>query len=71
MAESTVRRIEVGTRRTRRSTLKRLVDVLLAEHPEDRRARSVVRLADLARTGIAAESPHADRIQRRRERRVL
>ena len=70
MAVSTVRRIEVGERRTRRGTLQRLIDLLLANQPDAERARALKELEDLAGPALAPESPFIARIARRRTRRT-
>jgi transcriptional regulator with XRE-family HTH domain len=62
LSTSTIQRIEAGTRRTRRSTLHRIAEAL-----GDPKLASV--LADLAGPALAPESPYAERIARRRERR--
>lgn len=61
----TIYRIELGLRRTRRSTLRVLAEVLV-DHPEALTAE----LVDLAGPALAAESPYAERIARRRSRRL-
>jgi transcriptional regulator with XRE-family HTH domain len=62
LSESTIQRIEAGSRRTRHSTLERITlalgDPALADE-----------LARLAGAALAPESPYAERIARRRERR--
>ena len=62
LSTSSIARIEAGTRRTRRSTLDRIATAL--GHPE--LADELERVAGPA---IAPESPYAERITRRRERR--
>ncbi len=62
LAPSTVERVEAGTRRTRRSTLDRIAGAL-------NRPEAAAELADLAGPALAPESPYAERIARRRERR--
>ena len=57
--------IERGRRRTRRSTLERLVAALVAEQ---RRAPILDELVDLAGPALAPESDWAERLDRRRER---
>jgi transcriptional regulator with XRE-family HTH domain len=64
----TVERIEQGTRRTRRSTLEALLDVLLLACPDlGERDELVQRLVDAAGPALAPESPHADKSGGRRE----
>jgi transcriptional regulator with XRE-family HTH domain len=62
VSESTVARIERGTRRTRRSTLERIAGAL--GMPE-----RCGEFAALAGPALAPESVYADRVTRRRERR--
>ncbi len=63
LARTTVERIEVGTRRTRRSTLERIARALGS--PD-----ACEELAALAGPALAPESSHPDRIERRRSRRT-
>lgn len=61
-------RIEQGARRTRRSTLERLVDVMLVAAPHlGERDELVARLVRAAGPALAPESPYADKSQARRE----
>jgi len=60
-------RIERADRRTRRSTLERIVAAIV---PEDRVAETVDRLVEIVGPALAMESPWAHRIDRRRRRRV-
>jgi transcriptional regulator with XRE-family HTH domain len=62
LSTSTIQRIEAGTRRTRRSTLRRIAEAL----GDPQLASALARLAGPA---LAPESPYAERITRRRERR--
>jgi transcriptional regulator with XRE-family HTH domain len=63
VSTSTIQRIEAGTRRTRRSTLDRISlavgDPALTDE-----------LVGLAGAALAPESPYAERIARRRSRRI-
>lgn len=62
-----VERIEQGARRTRRSTLDRLVAALLSACPDlGGRDELVERLCALAGPALAAESPYADKSAARR-----
>jgi hypothetical protein len=63
--------IELGARRTRRSTLERISAALVQLGPElEVSAEELTeRLCQLAGEGLAPESPYRDRIERRRERR--
>ena len=61
-------RIEQGARRTRRSTLERLVDVMLLAAPDlGERDELVARLLQAAGPALAPESPYADKSRARRE----
>jgi hypothetical protein len=63
-----VERIEQGTRRTRRSTLEALLDVLLLACPElGERDELLQQLVVAAGPALAPESPHADKSRARRE----
>lgn len=66
LQSSSVSAIERGRRRTRRSTLERLVAVLL---PEQRREAIIDELVEVAGPALAPESDWAERVARRRERR--
>jgi transcriptional regulator with XRE-family HTH domain len=64
----TVERIEQGTRRTRRSTLEALLDVLLLACPDlGERDELLQRLVVVAGPALAPESPHAEKSRERRE----
>lgn len=63
-----VQRIEQGARRTRRSTLDRIVTVLLLAAPDlGSRDSLVEHLCSLAGPALAPESPHADKSAARRQ----
>jgi transcriptional regulator with XRE-family HTH domain len=63
-----VERVEQGARRTRRSTLDRLVAVLLLACPDlGERDELVQRLVALAGPALAAESVYADKSAERRQ----
>lgn len=63
-----VERIEQGARRTRRSTLERLVDALVLAAPDlGQRDELVARLVRAAGPALAPESPYAGKSQARRE----
>ena len=65
-----IEQIERGIRRTRRSTLERIVAGLLAEQTDhDTQIAVVDRLAELAGPALAPESQYRDRVERRRRRR--
>lgn len=68
---STLWRIELGERRTRESTLRRIAHGLAVLTPEGsvHSARLVQQLVDLAGPALAPESEYADRVERRRNRR--
>jgi hypothetical protein len=71
MAPRHVRRLERGECRTRRSTLERIANALADVEPDLGPAEQLVeRLVELAGPALAPESPYADRIARRRARRV-
>lgn len=62
--------IEKARRRTRESTLARIVDALLREAPQvGPKERLLAELVSLAGPALAPESPYRDRIERRRSRR--
>jgi transcriptional regulator with XRE-family HTH domain len=66
-----VRRIERGESRTRRSTLERIANALTDVDSELGPADQLLdQLVESAGPALAQESPHADRIARRRARRV-
>jgi transcriptional regulator with XRE-family HTH domain len=64
---ATLSRIERGTRRTRRSTLQRLLAAMV---DEDDVAELLEELCQIAGPGLAPESPYAARLDRRRLRRA-
>lgn len=72
--KTTLWRLETGRRRTRASTLRRLAEGLTPwadeSAPDEAEIDALTeRLVMLAGPALAPESPHADRIARRRERR--
>jgi transcriptional regulator with XRE-family HTH domain len=71
LSVSTVGRIEAGARRTRRSTLGRIVAAVARADPSLGEPEPLVdSLAGLGGPALAPESVFADRIARRRERRA-
>jgi transcriptional regulator with XRE-family HTH domain len=71
LAPRHIRRLERGDSRTRRSTLERIADALADVDPDLGPAEQLLdRLVELAGPALAAESPYADRIARRRARRL-
>jgi transcriptional regulator with XRE-family HTH domain len=70
LAERSLRRIEHGQRRTRRSTLARLAAALLPRPSDGTAAADLVEgLVRTAGPALAAESVYTERVQARRERR--
>lgn len=61
--------IERGKRRTRRSTLARIVTVLVDD--DDNRRRLLAELVDLAGPALAPESAYQERVAKRRRERSL
>ncbi len=71
IGERHLRDLETGRRRTRRSTLDRLSAALVSESPAGMAAlRILMVLLQAAGSNLAAESPHAARVDRRRARRT-
>jgi transcriptional regulator with XRE-family HTH domain len=71
LAPRHIRRLERGECRTRRSTLERIANALADVNPDLGPADQLIdRLVELAGPALAPESPYADRIARRRARRV-
>jgi hypothetical protein len=71
LAVSTVERIEAATRRTRGSTLARVAGALSQAEPSLGSPQAIAaRLVGRAGCALAAESPYAERIARRRARRA-
>lgn len=68
LSRTQVRRIEHGTRRTRRSTLGRIADAL-ADDLDDDADRLAQQLEAAAGPALADESDHAERVAERRDRR--
>lgn len=69
IAERSLRRIEHGERRTRRSTIERLSDALANAWGVGLREHPLHRLLVAAGPVLAAESPFAERVAARRARR--
>lgn len=72
VGERHVRDLEYGRRRTRLSTLSRLASALVRadQTPERSTEELAVRLVSLAGPALASESPHGERVDRRRSRHV-
>lgn len=68
LSRSQVRRIEAGTRRTRRSTLERIAEAV-ADLIDDDADDLTDRLESTAGAALAPESAYAERVADRRERR--
>lgn len=68
LSRSQVRRIEAGTRRTRRSTLGRIAEAV-ADRIDDDADDLADRLESAAGAALAPESAYAERVAERRERR--
>jgi hypothetical protein len=65
-----IEQIERAIRRTRRSTLERIVAALVKVEPDlGEPAALVARLTELAGIGLAPESEYRERVERRRRRR--
>jgi hypothetical protein len=65
-----IEQIERAIRRTRRSTLERIVAALVSVEPDlGEPAALVARLTELAGIGLAPESEYRERVERRRRRR--
>ncbi len=66
-----LRQIELGTRRTRRSTLRRIAHAIVGAHPNASTEDELTeQLAGAAGAALAPESGYRARIDRRRERRA-
>jgi transcriptional regulator with XRE-family HTH domain len=66
-----LQRLELGTRRTRRSTLRRLAAVFVVHEPKLGPVDELAdMLADAAGPSLAEESAYAERVARRRARRL-
>jgi hypothetical protein len=66
-----VSQIELGTRRTRRSTLKRIGRAIVSAHPNASTEDELTEeLAEAAGAALAPESGYRDRVDRRRKRRT-
>ncbi len=70
LSERTIRRLEVGERRTRRSTLERLVEAVAPTQPHAEREALLQELVGVAGPALAAESAYPERVQARRARRA-
>ncbi len=71
IGERHLRDLETGRRRTRRSTLDRLSVALVSKSPAGMPAFQILMiLLQAAGSNLAAESPHAARVDRRRARRT-
>jgi transcriptional regulator with XRE-family HTH domain len=67
----TIQRVEIGVRRTRRSTLSRWLEILTTRAPVIGDVDDLLdELCALAGPGLAPESEYRDRIERRRKRRI-
>lgn len=70
MHPTSISRIEIGTRRTRRSTLHRIAELLIEAEANTDEVVLMERWTQLAGPALAPESKYADRVARRRDRRL-
>ncbi len=70
IAERSLRRIEYGERRTRRSTLRRLAQSIAEQHDGQHAGELLADLLEAVGPALAPESSYAERIEARRVRRT-
>ncbi len=70
IAERSLRRIEYGERRTRRSTLRRLAQSIAEQHDGQHARELLADLLEAVGPALAPESSYAERIEARRVRRT-